>query len=48
MNKIEDFYVLLGQTLDFCQRIEHDLKWIYALLNVNDYSETLENVKKIL
>lgn len=27
---LEDFHRLVGETIMFCQRLEHDVKWIYA------------------
>lgn len=30
MDRLNDFHHYVGELLMYCQRIEHDIKWIYA------------------
>ena len=46
MEKLTDFYLLAGECLMECQRIEHDIKIIYAALSKEDYEKNLEIVKE--
>ena len=39
MITINDFHCWLGETLMYCQRIETDIKWIYAGMLEGDCSE---------
>lgn len=39
MITINDFHCWLGETLMYCQRIENDIKWIYAGMLEGDCSE---------
>lgn len=37
---LEAFQTMLGQTVMYCQVIEHDIKLIYAAMNPGDFEET--------
>lgn len=39
-----DFKYYLGETLEFCQTIEHDVKWMYALMLNGDKKENFNNI----
>lgn len=39
---LDDFHFTLGQTIMYCQVIEHDVKRIYAAMHIGDYYENLE------
>ncbi len=43
---LEDFHFLVGQTVMYCQIIEHDMKHLYATLLEGDYFEILDKVEK--
>ena len=43
---IERLYLLIGETLDYCQRIEHDVKLIYAGMRKGTMEENMEILKK--
>lgn len=43
---LEDFHFLVGQTIMYCQIIEHDVKRIYAAIHKGDYYDNLEKVEK--
>ena len=42
---LEDFHFLVGQTIMYCQIIEHDVKRIYAAMHKGDYYNNLEKVE---
>ena len=44
--KIEEFHYLVGQTIMYCQIIEHDVKLIYAGMLLGDFNENLNKIKK--
>lgn len=43
---LRDFHFLVGQTIMYCQIIEHDVKRIYAAIHKGDYYDNLEKVEK--
>ncbi len=43
---LETFHKFLGETMMFCQFIEHDVKWIYAGMLGGDYRKNYEEVIK--
>ena len=43
---LEDFHFLVGQTIMYCQIIEHDQKRIYASLLKGNYYDNLDKVDK--
>ena len=44
--KIDDLYMLIGETLDFCQRIEKDIKLIYAGMKKGNIEDNLYLIKR--
>lgn len=42
----QNIYELIGEIIENCQRIEHDLKIIYAITKPGDYNYNLEETKK--
>lgn len=46
MTRLDDFNILVGDTLMHCQRIEHDIKIIYAAMLSGDMRDNLELIKK--
>lgn len=42
----EDFTFYLGETIEFCQTVEHDVKWIYALMLQGDESINFKKITK--
>lgn len=47
MNEIldyDDFKYYLGETIEFCQTIEHDTKWIYAIMKKEDSNDNFDNI----
>lgn len=44
--KIDDLYILIGETLDFCQRIEKDIKLIYAGMKKGNIEDNLYLIKR--
>lgn len=42
---LEDFHFLVGQTVMYCQIIEHDMKRIYAAMLKGDYYDNLHKVE---
>jgi len=46
MEEWDDYHRLVGETLMFCQAIEHDVKAIYAGMLEGDYDQNLERIKK--
>lgn len=43
--KLDDFYILIGETIEYCQRIEYDLKMIYAYMEDGSFSDNLKKVE---
>ena len=43
---IDDLYILIGETLDFCQRIEKDIKLIYAGMKKGNIEDNLYLIKR--
>ncbi len=43
---LDDFHYIIGQTVMYCQAIEHDVKYIYATMHVGDFYENLDKIKK--
>ncbi|HHU21642.1 MAG TPA: hypothetical protein GXZ51_04280 [Acholeplasma sp.] len=43
--KLDDFYILIGETIEYCQRIEYDLKMIYAYMEEGRFSDNLKKVE---
>ena len=39
-----DFKYYLGETLEFCQTVEHDVKWMYALMLNGDKNENYKQI----
>lgn len=46
MDCLTDFNILVGDTLMYCQQIEHDIKIIYAAMLSGDMHKNLELVNK--
>lgn len=47
MNEIldyDDFKYYLGETIEFCQTIELDTKWIYAIMKKGDSNDNFDNI----
>lgn len=44
--ELNDFHMYLGQTVMYCQIIEHDVKFIFAIMCKGDIAETLEMIEK--
>ncbi len=40
----DDFSFYIGETLEFCQTIEHDVKWIYATMLCGDSEENYDDI----
>ncbi|MDE6618532.1 MAG: hypothetical protein K2K13_05875 [Clostridiales bacterium] len=43
---LNHFHLLVGQTIMYCQVIEHDVKRIYAAMHKGDYYNNLSRVEK--
>ena len=43
---INTFKILHSETIEFCQIIEGDLKWIYSLMHVGDIGENHSKLEK--
>ena len=43
---LDDFHFILGQTIMYCQVIEHNAKRIYAAMHVGDFYDNLVNIEK--
>lgn len=43
---VNDLYIIIGETLDFCQRIEKDIKLIYAGMKKGNIEDNLFLIKK--
>ncbi len=43
--ELNKFHFLVGQTIMYCQVIEHDVKRIYAAMRKGDYYENLKKLK---
>ena len=43
---LDNFHFMVGQTIMYCQVIEHDVKHIYAAMHVGDFYEDLDKIKK--
>lgn len=43
---LDRFHLLVGQTIMYCQIIEHDVKRIYAAMHVGDYYDTLDKIER--
>ncbi|CDE72827.1 unknown [Acidaminococcus sp. CAG:917] len=43
---LENFHLILGQTIMYCQIIEHDVKMIYAAMCKGDVYDTLAMIDK--
>lgn len=43
--KIKEFYLLLGESLRYCQQIEHDVQVVLALMQEGDKRNNLECIK---
>lgn len=43
---LDDFHFKIGQTIMYCQVIEHDVKCIYAAMHVGDFYENLDKIQK--
>lgn len=46
MNELNNFNMAVGETLMYCQRIEHDVKIIYAAMLKGDMNENINLVKR--
>lgn len=46
MTELDNFNMSVGETLMYCQRIEHDIKIIYAAMLKGNMSENLALVKR--
>ena len=43
--RLENFYILICETIEYCQRIEYDLKMIYAYMEDWSFSDNLKKVE---
>lgn len=43
---LDDFHFIIGQTIMYCQVIEHDVKRIYAAMHIGDYYDNLAKIEK--
>lgn len=43
---LDRFHFLVGQTIMYCQIIEHDVKCIYASMRVGNYYDNLEKIER--
>lgn len=43
---LDDFHFMIGQTIMYCQVIEHDVKYIYSAMRVGDFYENLVKIEK--
>lgn len=43
---LDDFHFMIGQTIMYCQVIEHDIKRIYAAMHVGGYYDNLDKIEK--
>ena len=43
--RLENFYILICETIEYCQRIEYDLKMIYAYMEDGSFSDNLKKVE---
>ena len=43
---INEFHFMLGQTIMYCQIIEHDVKMIYAAMHNGDMRRTLREIER--
>lgn len=49
MNEVldyDDFKFYLGETIEFCQTIEYDTKWIYAIMKKGNSSDNFDNISE--
>lgn len=46
MVRLDNFHLLIGETLMYCQRIEHDIKIIYSAMLNGDIKDNLKLVEK--
>lgn len=42
----DDFKFYLGETIEYCQTIEHDIKWIYSMLLKGEPNVTFDSIRK--
>jgi len=45
--ELNEFHFMVGQTIMYCQLIEHDVKRIYAAMKAGDYYENLITIEKL-
>ena len=43
---IEEFHCMLGQTIMYCQIIEHDVKMIFSAMFEGDMGNTLDMIER--
>ena len=43
---LNEFHLYIGETVMFCQRIEHDIKLIYAGMCRGDFNENYKEIEK--
>lgn len=43
---LDDFHFMIGQTIMYCQMIEHDVKYIYAAMHIGNFYENLDKIEK--
>lgn len=44
---LDNFHFLIGQTVMYCQVIEHDVKCIYAAMHDGDYYDNLDKIQRL-
>ena len=44
-SKLNEFYFLLGESLRYCQQVEHDVQMILALMQDGDKHDNLSSIK---
>lgn len=43
---LENFHLIVGELMMYCQRIEHDVKLIYAGMLAGDFNENIDKIKR--
>lgn len=46
IKSLKEFHCYVGETIMFCQCIEHDIKWIYAGMLNGDFDGNYESIKE--
>lgn len=46
INNIKAFHEYVGETIEYCQCIENDIRWIYSAMLKGDHHKTFEELEK--